>query len=98
MQSETTFTLTLAADLRDRFVAEAEAAHRPAAQVVRDFMEAYVQRASEAREHDAWFRSAVEEALRLADDPTAERIPQDEMWANWQDQRADLLRRFGGPA
>ncbi len=60
------FTVKLESDLRDAFAAEAEAAHRPASQIVRDFMREFVQRQREAREHDAWFRAEVQQAL---DDP-----------------------------
>jgi predicted transcriptional regulator len=66
MPKEAVFTLKLEADLRDAFMAEAEATHRPASQLVREFMRDFVQRRREAREHDAWFRAKVQEAL---DDP-----------------------------
>ncbi len=66
MAKESVFTLKLESDLRDAFAAEAEAAHRPASQIVREFMREFVQRQREAREHDAWFRAQVQKAL---DDP-----------------------------
>lgn len=46
------FTMKLEPELRDAFMAEAKAAHRPASQVVRDLMRDFVQRQREAREYD----------------------------------------------
>lgn len=66
MTKESVFTLKLESELRDAFMAEAHAVHRPASQLVRDFMRDFIQRQREAREHDAWFRAKVQEAL---DDP-----------------------------
>jgi predicted transcriptional regulator len=63
MPKEAVFTVKLETDLRDAFTAEAEAAHRPASQIVREFMREFVQRQREAREHDAWFRAEVQRAL-----------------------------------
>jgi hypothetical protein len=66
MPKEAVFTVKLEATLRDDFAAEAEATHRPASQLVREFMREFVQSQREAREHDAWFRRQVQQAL---DDP-----------------------------
>ena len=44
MAKEAVFTVKLETDLRDAFTAEAEAAHRPASQIVREFMREFVQR------------------------------------------------------
>ena len=63
MAKEAVFTVKLEHDLREAFAAEAEAAHRPASQLVREFMREFVQRQREARDHDAWFRSQVNQAL-----------------------------------
>jgi predicted transcriptional regulator len=62
MVKESVFTMKLEADLRDEFMAEAEAAHRPASQVVRDLMREFVQRQREAREYDEFLRRKVEKA------------------------------------
>jgi hypothetical protein len=75
MPKEAVFTIKLEADLRDAFMAEAAATHRPASQLVREFMRDFVQHQREAREHDAWFRAKVQEAL---DDPRPG-IPHDVM-------------------
>jgi predicted transcriptional regulator len=63
MPKEAVFTVKLEADLRDAFMAEAEATHRPASQLVREFMREFVQRQREGRKHDRWFRARVKEAL-----------------------------------
>lgn len=85
MAKEAVFTVKLEAELRDAFMAEAEATHRPASQLVREFMRDFVQRQREAREHDAWFRAKVREAL---DDPRPG-IPHD---AAMDDTRAIIDR------
>lgn len=40
----TKFTIKLDSDLRDAFIAEAEASHRPASQVVREPMREFIER------------------------------------------------------
>ena len=50
----------------------------------------------EAREHDAWFRGEVEQALREADHPAVRRIPNDDVRAVWCRQRATLVKRAEG--
>lgn len=95
MPKEAMFTLKLEADLRDQFMAEAEATHRPASQLVREFMRDFVKRQREAREHDAWFRAEVEQGMREADDPKVKRIPHEEIASNWRRQRAGLVKRAG---
>ncbi len=64
MAKESVFTLKLETELRDAFVAEAAAAHRPASQLVREFMREFVESRRDEREHDAWFRAEVEKALK----------------------------------
>lgn len=96
MPKETMFTLKLEPELRNAFMAEAEAAHRPASQVVRELMRDFIERQRQAREHDAWFRAEVEQAVREADDPGVARISQEEVSDNWRRQRAQLIERAGG--
>jgi hypothetical protein len=57
---EAVFTMKLEAELRDEFVAEAQAAHRPASQVVRELMREFVQRQRDARDYGAFLRDKVE--------------------------------------
>lgn len=95
MPKEAMFSLKLEAELRDQFMAEAEAAHRPASQIVREFMRDFIQRQRESREHDAWFRGEVEQGLREADDPAVRRVSHDDAATDWQRQRAVLMQRAG---
>jgi predicted transcriptional regulator len=95
MSKEAVFTLKLEPDLRDQFMAEAEAAHRPASQLVRELMRDYIDRQQAAREHDAWFRAQIEQGLREADDRNVKRIPHEEVAMKWQEQRAALVTRAG---
>ena len=60
MAKEAVFTMKLEPELRAEFMAEAEAAHRPASQVVRELMREYVQRQKEAREYDEFLHRKVE--------------------------------------
>jgi predicted transcriptional regulator len=63
MTKESVFTVKLETELRDAFMAEAAATHRPASQIVREFMRDFVRLRQEARQHDTWFREKVQEAL-----------------------------------
>ncbi|MBU4434553.1 MAG: antitoxin of toxin-antitoxin stability system [Alphaproteobacteria bacterium] len=56
--------MKLEPQLRDAFIAEAQAAHRPAAQIVRDLMRDYIARQHQERDHDAFVRAKVETARR----------------------------------
>lgn len=60
MSKEAVFTMKLEPDLRAAFMAEAQAAHRPASQVLRELMRDFVQRQREAREYEAFLRGKVE--------------------------------------
>lgn len=60
MSKEAVFTMKLEPELRAEFMAEAEAAHRPASQVLRELMREFVQRQREAREYEKFLGSKVE--------------------------------------
>lgn len=60
MSKQAVFTMKLEPELRDEFMAEAEAAHRPASQIMRELMREFVQRQREGREYDAFLRRKVE--------------------------------------
>jgi predicted transcriptional regulator len=62
MPKEAVFTMKLEPKLHAEFMAEAEAAHRPASQVVRELMREFVQRQRQAREYDEFLRHKVEAA------------------------------------
>ncbi len=60
MSKEAVFTMKLESELRDNFMAEAQASHRPASQVLRELMREFVDRQRQAREYDAFLGSKVE--------------------------------------
>src|SRR3546814_15473942 len=62
MSKEAVFTMKLESELREQFMAEADAAHRPASQVVRELMREFVQRQRQAREYDEFLQRTVEMA------------------------------------
>lgn len=62
MPKAAVFTMKLEPELRDQFMAEAEAAHRPASQVVRELMREFVQRQRQSREYDEFLQRKVEVA------------------------------------
>jgi predicted transcriptional regulator len=95
MAKEAVFSLKLEPELRADFMAEAEAADRPASQVVREFMRDYVRRQRGARDHDSWFLAEVETGIAEADDPNIRRISSEEIAARWRVRRAELLKRIG---
>ncbi len=62
MSKEAVFTMKIDAELRDAFMSEAAAVHRPASQLVRELMRTFIQRQRDAREHDVFLRRKVERA------------------------------------
>ena len=89
MPKEAVFTMKLEPELRDAFMAEAEAAHRPASQVLRELMREFVQRQREAREYDEFLRSKVE-AGRASMQADRGR-PNDEVEAAFAARRAKVV-------
>lgn len=59
MPKEAVFTMTLEPELREAFMAEAEAAHRPASQMIRELMRDFVQRQRDARGYNGFLRRKV---------------------------------------
>jgi hypothetical protein len=51
-------------ELRDAFMAEAEAADRPASQIVRELMRQFIQHQRETRQYDDYLRHKVETARK----------------------------------
>ncbi|MBK6962084.1 MAG: antitoxin of toxin-antitoxin stability system [Gammaproteobacteria bacterium] len=91
MPKEAVFTMKLEPELRDQFMAEAEAAHRPASQVVRELMREFVQRQREAREHDEFLRRKVEVArssMRAGQGASSEEVE-----AEFATRRASVIDR-----
>ena len=62
MPKEAVFNMKLEPELRAEFMAEAEAAHRPASQVLRDLMREFVQRQRDAREYEQFLQRKVKTA------------------------------------
>ena len=62
MSKEAVFTMKLEPELRAQFMAEAEAAHRPASQLVRELMREFIEKQQQAREYDTFLQSKVEAA------------------------------------
>jgi predicted transcriptional regulator len=60
MPKEAVFTMKLEPELRADFMAEAQASHRPASQILRELMREFVQRQREAREYDRYFERKVD--------------------------------------
>ncbi|MGH8832636.1 MAG: antitoxin of toxin-antitoxin stability system [Polaromonas sp.] len=60
MSKEAVFTMKLEPELRAEFMAEAEAAHRPASQVLRELMRDFIQQQRQAREYDDFLHAKVE--------------------------------------
>ncbi len=92
---EAVFTLKLEAELRDAFMAEAEASHRPASQIVRDFMREFIKTQQDQRDYDVWLDAELEKAVREADDPNTKWYTQEELQqGRWREQRESLLARI----
>lgn len=62
MSKEAVFTMKLEPELREAFMAEALATHRPASQLMRELMRDFVQRQREAREYGDFLRAKVDQA------------------------------------
>ena len=62
MSKEAVFTMKLEPELRADFMAEAEASHRPASQVLRELMREFVQRQRDMREYDSFLQGKVDAA------------------------------------
>lgn len=93
MSKEAVFTMKLEPELRAEFMAEAEAAHRPASQVLRELMREFVQRQREAREYDEFLRLKVEAAR--AQKRAGLHYSNEEVEAEFAAHRAALLREAG---
>lgn len=62
MPKEAVFTMKLEPDLREAFMNEAQASHRPASQILRELMREFVQRQRQAREYDDFLTHKVQTA------------------------------------
>jgi predicted transcriptional regulator len=94
MSKEAVFTMKLEPELRAEFMAEAEASHRPASQILRELMREFVQRQRQSREYEEFLRGKVvtaREQIRAGDHASA-----DEVEARFAARRAQLLAKAGG--
>lgn len=96
MAERAVLSVEVDAELRDQFMAEAEAADQPAAQVLGELMREFIERKRQAREHDAWFRAEVEQGLREADDPSTVLVEHEDVVEGWRRQRAEWAERDRG--
>lgn len=86
MGKEAVFTMKLEADLRADFMAETEALHRPASQVVRELMREFVERQRMKREHSAFVERKV--ALARTSMQAGHGVGNDEVEAEFATRRA----------
>jgi predicted transcriptional regulator len=90
MPKEAVFTIKLESELRDAFIAEAQASDRPASQIMREMMRDFIKRRQEERSYDDFLRRKVE--IARAQLRAGEGIPAEEIEAEFAARRADLLR------
>ena len=86
MAKEAVFTMKLEADLRADFMAETDALHRPASQVVRELMRDFVERQRQKREHTAFVEKKV--AVARASVQAGRGYSNDEVEADFANRRA----------
>lgn len=94
MPKEAVFTMKLEPELRDAFMAEAEASHRPASQVVRELMREFIERQQKAREYDAFLQAKVNTAR--AQIASGQYASADDVEARFAARRAELGAKAGG--
>ena len=88
MTKEAVFTMKLEPELRDAFMNEAQANHRPASQILRELMREFVQRQRQSREHDEFLTQKVQ-AARLSMEQGSS-ISNDEVEAQFAARRTQL--------
>lgn len=93
MPKEAVFTMKLDAELREAFMAEAEAADRPASQIMRELMREFVKRQRDARDYDDFLHRKVEIARKSVRGGRGR--PNEEVSAEFAGRRAALLRKSG---
>ena len=91
MTDHAVFTMKLDRELRAEFMAEAEAADRPASQVVRELMRDFIKRQREARAYDAFLEDKVAAARRSMQERGG--VPNDEVEALFAQRRSEASIR-----
>ena len=88
MPKEAVFTMKLEPELRDAFMTEAQASHRPASQILRELMRDFVHRQRQAREHDDFLLQKVHTARTSMQAGLG--ISNDEVEAQFSQRRAQV--------
>lgn len=91
--ADTTFTFRVEEELKTAFAEVAAAQEHTSAQLLRVLMHEAVRGWHESQQHDAWFRSEVDQAVAEAEDTEVQRVPHDQVVSSWYQQRAELERR-----
>jgi predicted transcriptional regulator len=89
MAKEAVFTMKLESELRDEFMAAAEAAHRPASQLVRELMRQFVEQQREARDSNEFLLRKV--AVARSSTQTGHGRSNENVEAEFAKRRAELL-------
>lgn len=92
MAKEAVFTMKLEPELRDAFMAEAEAADRPASQIVRELMRDFVQKRKDERDYEDYYRRKVLTARKSIDAGIGR--SDEEVRADFE-RRVEALRKSG---
>ena len=91
MSKQAVFTMKLEPELREEFMAEAEASHRPASQIVREMMRQFVQTQRESREYEAFLQRKVDRA-RISMG-AGEGLTNEEVEAQFAARRAQVTKK-----
>ena len=89
MNKQSLFTMKLEPDLHAAFMAEAQASHRPAAQVVRELMRDFVTKQREARAYEDFLRQKVDAARTSLS--AGKGIPGEDVESTMADKRRQVL-------
>jgi len=89
MTKSSVFSMKIEPELRDAFLAEAEAVHRPASQIMREMMRDFIKHQREARDYEAFLGRKVA-AARISARAGLGRS-NEEVEANFAARRAALL-------
>lgn len=93
MSKDAVFTMKLEPELRAEFMAEAEASHRPASQILRELMREFVQRQRRAREYEDFLRGKVADAREQIH--AGDYVSADDVETRSAARRAQLLAKVG---
>ena len=91
MSKAAVFTMKLEPELREAFIAEAEASHRPASQVVRELMRDYVQQQRDRRDRIDFLQHKVDVAR--ASIRAGHGLSNEEVEADFAARRAGVANR-----